>query len=354
MLSSSAQRGSATNALALLFSFTVSKMNEAGFILLDPSCYAAAMICPALEGTHFTNLGERYVGKVRDVYTQKDRSILIATDRQSAFDISWCSIPHKGQVLNQLSAWWFQHVADIMPNHVLAVPDPNVTVVKKLSMLSVEIVVRGYLAGSTSTSAWINYSKGVRSFCGNQLPEGLVKNQKLPSGAIITPTTKGDHDELIDPQEIIARGFATAEQWSEISEKALALFARGQVISSQHGLILVDTKYEMGFDESGVLTLGDEVHTPDSSRYWIADTYEARMAAGQEPESLDKEFFRLWLREQGFEYGGPKPAISDEVRQMLSRKYIDLYERMTGSAFVLPMDTDVVERIRRNLEPYGV
>lgn len=312
------------------------------------------MIHQALEGTNFTHLGERYVGKVRDVYAQHNRSILIATDRQSAFDISWCSIPGKGQVLNQLSAWWFERVADIMPNHVLAVPDPNVTVVKKLSMLTVEIVVRGYLAGSTSTSAWVNYSKGVRSFCGNLLPDGLVKNQKLPGGAIITPTTKGEHDELIDPHEIIARGVATAEQWREILEKALALFARGQAIASQHGLILVDTKYEMGFDANGVLTLGDEVHTPDSSRYWIAETYEARMAAGQEPESLDKEFFRLWLREQGFEYGGPKPEISDEVRKMLGRKYIDLYERMTGNAFIPATDADVVERIRRNLAPYAI
>jgi phosphoribosylaminoimidazole-succinocarboxamide synthase len=312
------------------------------------------MIYQALEGTNFTDLGERYVGKVRDVYSQKERSILIATDRQSAFDISWCSIPLKGQVLNQLSAWWFERVADIMPNHVLAVPDQNVTVVKKLSMLKVEIVVRGYLAGSTSTSAWVNYSKGVRSFCGNQLPEGLVKNQKLPGGAIVTPTTKGEHDELIDPHEIVARGFATAAQWEDISQKALALFARGQEIASQHGLILVDTKYEMGFDANGVLTLGDEVHTPDSSRYWIAQSYEERMASGQEPESLDKEFFRLWLREQGFEYGGRKPEISDEVRQMLARKYIDLYERMTARKFEPSAEPNVLERIRRNLEPYVV
>jgi phosphoribosylaminoimidazole-succinocarboxamide synthase len=312
------------------------------------------MMYQALEGTNFTDLGERYVGKVRDVYSQRERSILIATDRQSAFDISWCSIPLKGQVLNQLSAWWFQRVADIMPNHVLAVPDENVTVVKKLSMLKVEIVVRGYLAGSTSTSAWVNYSQGVRSFCGNQLPEGLVKNQKLPAGAIITPTTKGEHDELIDPSEIVARGFATAEQWEEISQKAFALFARGQEVAAQHGLILVDTKYEMGFDAAGVLTLGDEVHTPDSSRYWIAQSYEERMASGQEPESLDKEFFRLWLREQGFEYGGPKPEISDEVRRMLAQKYIDLYERMTGIRFEPSREPSVLDRIRRNLEPYAV
>ena len=305
-----------------------------------------------LDSTDLSNLGERYVGKVRDVYTQAHRSILIATDRQSAFDTAWCTIPFKGQVLNQLSAWWFEQVADIMPNHVLAVPDENATVVKKLSMLKVEIVVRGYLAGSTSTSAWVNYSQGVRSLCGNDLPDGLQKNQLLPNGPILTPTTKGDHDELISPREIISRGLATQEQWQEIETKAFALFKRGQEIASQRGLILVDTKYEMGFDSNGALTLADEVHTPDSSRYWVAESYTARLESGEEPESLDKEFFRLWLREQGFEYGGPKPLITDEVRVMLALKYIALFERMTGTQFVPPSTHDVMERLRSNLRPY--
>lgn len=307
----------------------------------------------ALEKTDFTNLGEKYAGKVRDVYTQKERqrAILIATDRQSAFDIQWCQIPLKGQALNQLSAWWFEQVKDVMPNHVIAVPDENAMVVKDLKMLKVEIVVRGYLTGSTGTSAWVNYNKGVRDFCGNALPEGMRKNQKF-AAPIITPTTKGEEDELIDPKGIVEHGFATREQWAEIEDRAFALFKKGQEIAAKRGLILVDTKYEMGYDEAGTLTIADEVHTPDSSRYWVAKTYEERHARGEEPESLDKEFFRLWLRSQGFEYGGKRPEITDEVRVMLASKYIELYERMTGQPFVLPADARVVERIERNLQPY--
>lgn len=307
-----------------------------------------------LEATDFKGLGTRYVGKVRDVYTQGDRSILIATDRQSAFDISWCTIPLKGQALNQISAWWFEQIKDIMPTHILAVPDENVAVVKKLEMLKVEVVVRAYLSGSTGTSAWVNYSKGVRNFCGNKLPEGMKKNERFTSGPILTPTTKGDHDDLIDPAGIISQGLATKNQWDEISSKAMALFKRGQEISEKLGLILVDTKYEMGFDQNGVLTIADEVHTPDSSRYWVASSYEARMSKGLEPESLDKEFFRLWLREQGFDYGKPKPVITDDVRAMLALKYIDLYERLTSKKFIVPADANVKGRIERNLKSYIV
>ncbi len=311
-----------------------------------------AFLPTALESTDLKNLGSRYVGKVRDVYSQGDRSVLVSTDRQSAFDISWCSVPLKGQVLNQVSAWWFTQVADVMPSHVIDVPDENATVVRRLDMLKVEIVVRAYLAGSTSTSAWVNYAKGTRSFCGNELPDGLVKNQRLPMGPILTPTTKGEHDEPIAPSEIVSRGFATQRQWDEIAERALVLFRRGQEIAARRGLILVDTKYEMGFDSAGNLTLADEVHTPDSSRYWIAASYEQRLAQGLEPESLDKEFFRLWLRDQGFEYGGPKPAITDDVRVMLAMKYIDLFERMTGEQFVVPKDANISARLQRNLRKY--
>lgn len=307
----------------------------------------------ALDETHFSTIGERYKGKVRDVYSQGERSILIATDRQSAFDVNWCTVPLKGQALNQISAWWFDRVKDVMPTHVLAVPDPNATVVRTLKMLKVEIVVRAYLSGSTGTSAWINYEKGVRNFCGNTLPDGMRKNQKLEK-IILTPTTKDEHDEPIDPAGIIERKLATKEEWEEIEAKAFALFRRGQEIAEERGLILVDTKYEMGYDDEGNLTIADEVHTPDSSRYWNAESYEALFGAGKEPESLDKEFFRLWLREQGFEYGGPKPEITDDVRVMLASKYIDLYERMTGQAFVLPASPDVKERIERNLQPYRV
>jgi len=305
-----------------------------------------------LESTNFRFLGEKYVGKVRDVYTPRPtQRILVATDRQSAFDRLWCTIPLKGQALTQISAWWFEQIEDVLPTHVIAVPDPNVMVARNLSMLKVEIVVRGYLTGSTSTSAWVNYSKGVRDFCGNRLPEGMVKNQPFAS-PIITPTTKAEEDELIDPAGILERGLATAAQWQEVEAKALAVFKKGQSIAATRGLILVDTKYEMGFDEHGRLTIADEVHTPDSSRYWVAESYEGRLAAGQEPESLDKEFFRLWLRGQGFDPSDPHapgPDITDEVRLMLARKYIDLYERMTGRLFELPADADVPGRIEGNI-----
>ncbi len=309
-------------------------------------------LASTLDETNFTFLGPKYTGKVRDVYAQKSQSILIATDRQSAFDLSWCTIPLKGQTLNQLSAWWFEQVKDIMPTHVISVPDPNAMVVKTLTMLKVEIVVRAYLAGSTGTSAWVNYSKGVRDFCGNRLPEGMVKNQKFPA-PIITPTTKSENDELIDPAGIIQTGLATKEQWEEITTKAFALFKRGQEVAAGRGLILVDTKYEMGYDANGTLTIADEVHTPDSSRYWVASSYEERMAKGQEPESLDKEFFRLWLREQGFDYGKPKPEITDDVRIMLAGKYLQLYERMTGKPLTLPDSPDVVGRIDKNLRQFA-
>ncbi|MDD4761988.1 MAG: phosphoribosylaminoimidazolesuccinocarboxamide synthase [Candidatus Pacebacteria bacterium] len=307
----------------------------------------------ALEKTDFKGLGEKYAGKVRDVYTQKGekRAILIATDRQSAFDIQWCTIPLKGQALNQLSTWWFERVKDVMPNHIIAVPDENAMVVKELKMLRIEIVVRGYLTGSTGTSAWVNYNKGVRNFCGNPLPDGMRKNQKF-AAPIITPTTKGEEDELIDSKGIVERGYTTKQQWEEIQDRAFALFKKGEEIAATRGLILVDTKYEMGYDEEGKLTIADEVHTPDSSRYWVAATYEERHAKGEEPESLDKEFFRLWLRSQGFEYGGKRPVITDEVRLMLASKYLDLFERMTGQPFVLPSDAHVAERIERNLAPY--
>lgn len=308
-------------------------------------------LATTLEKTDFSFLGERYVGKVRDVYDRGSNTVLIATDRQSAFDINWCSIPLKGQALNQLSAWWFEQIQDIMPTHVVAVPDQNAVVVKKLKMLKVEIVVRAYLTGSTGTSAWVNYSKGVRNFCGNTLPDGMVKNQQF-AAPIITPTTKGDHDELIDPAGIVERTLATQAQWADISEKALALFKRGQQIAASRGLILVDTKYEMGYDQNGILTIADEVHTPDSSRYWVQATYAERFAQGQEPESLDKEFFRLWLRDQGFDYGKPKPPITNDVRVMLAAKYIDLYQRMTGMQFAFPKSPDVVSRIEKNLKQY--
>ena len=308
-----------------------------------------------LDRTDFVDLGTRYQGKVRDVYTQGEQVILISTDRQSAFDYQWCAIPLKGQALNQMSAWWFERVKDVMPTHVLAVPDPNVTVAKKLRMLKVEDVVRAYLTGSTSTSVWVNYEQGVRNFCGNILPDGMRKNQKL-SEIIFTPSTKPEsgHDKSMSPKELVALGLTTHEEMREVQEKAFALFHRGQEVAATRGLILVDTKYEMGYDAEGILRVGDEVHTPDSSRYWIAETYEKRFAKGLEPESLDKEFFRLWLKEQGFvDDGRPKPIVTDEARLMLAGKYIQLFERMTGEEFRIELG-DVRKRIQKNLQTYRV
>ena len=307
-----------------------------------------------LDATNLPRLGTKYAGKVRDVYSRDDRVILISTDRQSAFDYQWCAIPLKGQVLNQLSDWWFEQVKDVMPTHVIATPDPNVTVAKKLAMIKFEVVVRAYLTGSTSTSAWVNYEKGVRNFCGNPLPDGMKKNQKLYE-VIFTPSTKPEtgHDESMSPEGLIALGVTNRAEIDRVKDHAFALFKRGQDVAAKRGLILVDTKYEMGYDAEGILRVGDEVHTPDSSRYWIASSYGERFAQGKEPESLDKEFFRLWLKDQGFvDDGRPRPAVTDDVRVMLGAKYISLYETMTGLEFQIPKDPDVIGRIGKNLQKY--
>lgn len=307
-----------------------------------------------LDKTGIAGLGSQYTGKVRDVYTKDDRVILISTDRQSAFDYQWTTIPLKGQVLNQLSSWWFEQVKDVMPTHVVSTPDPNVTVARKLKMLKFEVVVRAYLTGSTTTSIWVNYEKGVRDFCGNPLPDGMKKNQKLQS-VIFTPSTKPEtgHDESMSPEGLIGLGVTNRAEIDRVKDFAFALFRRGQEVAVKRGLILVDTKYEMGYDAEGNLRVGDEVHTPDSSRYWITASYEKRLAEGKEPESLDKEFFRLWLKEQGFvDDGRPRPAVTDDVRVMLAERYISLYEKMTGQPFQVPENADVIGRITKNLDPY--
>ena len=291
-------------------------------------------------------------GKVRDIYLLEDKRILITTDRQSAFDHVLGAIPLKGQVLNKTAKYWFDQTADIVPNQVLDVPDPNVTVARELDMLPVEIVVRRYLTGSTDTSVWTNYNNGVRKFCGVDLPDGMIKNQKFEE-AIITPTTKAeDHDESISPQEIVERGLVNADRWAEVEKVALELFARGTELAAQRGLILVDTKYEMGLDPDGNLTVADEIHTPDSSRYWIRDSYEDLHARGEEPESLDKEFLRLWLVDKGISDDNI-PELDDEIRTQVSARYIDLFERVTGEPFETEVDdTPILERIEKNIEPY--
>ena len=306
-----------------------------------------------LEETSFPELGKRYKGKVRDVYIADDKIFLIATDRQSAFDRILARIPFKGQVLTQTSSFWFENTKDIVQNHVIGIPDPNVVVAKKLNVFPVEMVVRGYITGVTSTSAWTAYAKGERNFCGNILPEGLKKNQKFKK-PIITPTTKSDeHDEKISAEEIVKRGLMTQEQWDFIADKALKLFKRGTEISAKNGLILVDTKYEFGYDEEGNIFLIDEIHTPDSSRFWIKETYEERLDKGEEPENIDKEFLRLWFTKNCDPYNDEVlPEAPEELVIELSKRYIKLFEMITGKTFKSE-DGDVKKRIERNLKEKG-
>ncbi len=326
-------------------------MNPAAAPVLKPNDFLDF----TLGSTDFAWLGQRTKGKVRDVYDRGSELVLIASDRQSAYDISWCEIPLKGQVLNQISNWWFKQTAEIVPNHLIASPDPNVAITKKLKMFPVEVVVRAYLTGTTETSIWVNYNRGVRNYCGNALPDGMKQHQALPD-VIITPTTKGEKDELIDAGQVVSRGLATEQQWADISVAALRLFREGQRLAAERNLILVDTKYEFGIDADGTIRVGDEVHTPDSSRFWMADSYESRMADRLNPESLDKDFFRRWLKENGFnpekEKASFRPDITDEVRAALSQKYLDLFQLVTGERFVFPAAEPASTRIERNLQNY--
>ncbi len=298
------------------------------------------------------SFGKKKIGKVRDSYELPDKMVLITTDRQSAFDRVLAAIPFKGQVLNQTSAWWFDQTKNIVPNHVLSVPDPNVTVGKKCSVFAVEFVVRGYITGTTSTSAWKNYEAGMRDYCGNILPEGLKKNQKFDH-PIVTPTTKSDeHDGLISAKEIVEQGLMTQEEWDYVSTKALELFVFGQKVAAEHGLILVDTKYEFGKDADGNILLIDEIHTPDSSRYWLANSFEERFANNQEPENIDKEFLRLWFTKNCDPYNDKElPAAPEELVVELSRRYIQLYEMITGKTFEFPDENlPIAQRLENNLK----
>jgi len=306
-----------------------------------------------LTDATFPELPNHTRGKVRESYDLPDgRRIMIATDRQSAFDHVLASVPYKGQLLNQTAAFWFEQTEDVCPNHVVDYPDPNVVVGRRLDMLPIEMIVRDYMTGSTETSIWPMYNRGERVLYSIEFPDGLVKNQKLPE-TIITPTTKavqGEHDAPITAEGIVEKGLLTQAQWDEVAAKSLALFARGREIAAENGLILVDTKYEFGLDENGVMTLADEVHTPDSSRYWMAASYESRLAEGKEPESLDKEFLRLWINERCDPYKDPLPEIPGETLMEFSGKYVKLYEQVTGRSFEAPAsDEPVRERIRANL-----
>ncbi len=307
-----------------------------------------------LKETNFYFLGKKRVGKVRDIYEQRDRLVLITTDRHSSFDRIIAQIPHKGQVLNQTSLWWFEQTKDIVPNHVIVAPDPNVTVGKKCTMVPVEAVMRGYLTGVTDTSIWTRYSAGQRGFGDIQLPQGMTKNQRLLH-PIFDPTTKEDgHDRTISPQDLIAEGFITSDILDKVRDTAHKLFARGQEIAAQRGLILVDTKYEFGTDEQGNIMLIDEIHTPDSSRWWKLDSYEARIAAEQEPEYFDKEFLRLWFKEHSDPYKDAQlPEAPADLIEELSRRYIQMYEQITRKTFE-PGATPIIERMDKNLRPYAI
>ena len=298
------------------------------------------------------NKGKKRTGKVRDQYELDDKIILITTDRQSAFDRVLASIPFKGQVLNLTSAWWFEKTKGIIDNHVIDIPDPNVTIAKKCNVIPIEFVVRGYITGSTSTSLWTVYNNGDREYCGNILPEGLVKNEKLQEN-MLTPTTKEkDHDRPIAPKEIVSEGWMTQEDWDYCSRKALELFSFGQRKAEENGMILVDTKYEMGHDENGNIVLIDEIHTPDSSRYWLSKTYDKRIDDGLEPENIDKEFLRLWFVDNCDPYNDETlPEAPDELVSELSSRYIYLYEKITGETFPFPNSNELInDRINKKLK----
>ncbi len=298
----------------------------------------------ALLRTHIPELGKRIEGKVRDIYLQDGQRVLITTDRVSAFDQVLGAIPFKGQVLNQLSAWWFEQTAKIVANHVIAVPDPNVTIGAEAEALPVEVIVRGFITGVTSTSLWTLYEQGVDRPYGLDLPSGLRKNDPLPE-SVITPTTKatgGAHDERLTSDEVVQHGLVEPELWAEVQQAALAVFELGQQVASAAGLVLVDTKYEFGVLD-GKLALIDEIHTPDSSRYWIAES----LGSGA-PLNYDKEFLRLWFIEHGYRGDGPAPTMPAEFIAQVAGRYIDAYERLTGNVFE-PGDQPAEARIRKAL-----
>jgi phosphoribosylaminoimidazole-succinocarboxamide synthase len=310
-----------------------------------------AQLGKTLEKTSFPELGEKYEGKVRDSYVRDGRRTLVVTDRLSAFDVVLGTIPFKGQVLNQMTAFWFEATADLAANHVINVPDPTVMVARECKLLPVEFVMRAYITGVTSTSIWTHYQKGARTFCGHDLPDGMKKNQRLPK-ALLTPSTKaekGEHDRSVSRKEILEMGALSAEDFDRAADMCARVFAFGQGEALRRGLILVDTKYEIGRRADGELCFIDEIHTPDSSRYWYADDYQKRFDAGEEPRGLDKEYVRRTLAEQGYRGDGPPPPLTDDVRTEAARRYIQVCELVTGRPFV-PDSEDPVSRIRRNLK----
>src|SRR4051812_10354654 len=315
----------------------------------DPILRAA--LTHTLDRTDLDALGAKYEGKVRDNYTTADgRRYIVVTDRISAFDRVIGTLPLKGQILNRLAAFWFDKTREVAPNHMIGTPDPAVLEARECAPLPVEMVMRAYVTGVTSTSIWTHYARGERVFCGHRLPEGLRKNERLPA-PILTPSTKapkGDHDVSASREEILAMGHITAEDFDAAAKIAADLFAFGQKRCAERGLILVDTKYELGKDRDGRIVVIDEIHTPDSSRFWFTSSYAERFAAGQDPESFDKEYVRRWLKGTGFAGDGPTPFTPDEARVEAASRYIEAFERITGAAFVPDLEDPQV-RMPRNL-----
>jgi phosphoribosylaminoimidazole-succinocarboxamide synthase len=310
---------------------------------------------PVLDDAYIAELPNYYSGKVRDNYDLPDGNrIIIATDRLSAFDRILTAVPFKGQVLTKTARYWFEKTADICPNHVVSYPHPNVVIARRLDILPVEIVVRGYLAGTTSTSILTKYKAGERRMYGVTLEDGMVDNEQLAQ-PIITPTTKafdGGHDEPLSADEILTKGLLTEAEWTTVSRHALALFARGQEHAATRGLILADTKYEFGKDASGAIVLADEIHTPDSSRYWIADSYPTALANGTRPASFDKDFIRAWVAERCDPYKDDIPPIPEALVRQTSDVYIEACEMITGQPFERQVSADPLADIRAALSAY--
>jgi len=309
-------------------------------------------LLPSALGETNLPLSNKQTGKVREWYNLPDgKRLIITTDRLSAFDRILARVPYKGQVLNQLSAWWFEQTKDMIANHLISTPDPNASIVTTVEPLPIEVIVRGYISGVTSTALWYRYSIGERNIYGYDFPKGLKKNQALPE-PIITPTTKGGetgHDERLTCAEVTEKGLLDEKTWNQVQQAALAIFKRGQEVANKAGLILVDTKDEFGIAPDGSVMLIDEVHTPDSSRYWKVDTYQERFNAGDEPENFDKEFVRLAYAEKGYRGDGEIPSMPDELWAAASERYITIYELLTGKTFeagAYPIE----ERMLKNLK----
>ncbi|OGE26802.1 phosphoribosylaminoimidazolesuccinocarboxamide synthase [Candidatus Daviesbacteria bacterium RIFCSPHIGHO2_02_FULL_39_12] len=305
-----------------------------------------------LKTINLPKLGKKYSGKVRDFYILDKSRVIVTTDRQSAFDVILGHIPFKGAVLNQLAAFWFEKTGRIIPNHLISVPDPNVSIAKNCTGIPIEMIVRGYISGVTNTSIWGSYQKGERVIYGIKFPDGLKKNQKLPK-PVITPTTHGGgkngHDERLTEKEILQRKIVTPKIWIQMKTAALELFAFGSKLCKKQGLILVDTKYEFGLDDERRLTLMDEIHTPDSSRFWIAKTYRDRFKKGLELENFDKEFLRLWYAQRGYKGDGKPPEMSEQLIVDLTKRYIAVFEKITGETFQF-FNYPIDKRIKNNLK----